>query len=263
LRFKTEKQMIWRALLFPGGGYFYTGHWALGVLDALVETLLVFWVAAWALVATGYPQPFRGPLEARLTQSEALFAAVFIAFVLGIEKLLTIHHGKRFLQVFIPARAQPSPARWALFGLAAYGLIGLSLWVATPPQQTLAQLAPDLAIESAEFGTFHSDAQGNLAFNAATLVPKTEGQGYGWVVNLRTTRPKVHVLEQQIVWDVTVQHEGGEPQPLTLNNEYDLDALNGVIYSTWTMEADEPSGRRTIKVYIEGTLVKEFEYRVP
>ncbi|MCI0404246.1 MAG: hypothetical protein L0212_12135 [Acidobacteria bacterium] len=263
LRFKTTKEMIWRSVLFPGGGYFYTGHWSLGILDALVESFLVFGVAMWVAVAAGFAQPFRGPLEPQATSSEALAAAAFLVVILAIEKLFTIYHGKRFLQVFIPARARPSRVRWALFAVGVYGLIGLSLSAVTQPRPTLAQLAPDLAVETAEFGTFGSDQQGNLTFSAATLVPRTQGQSYGWVMSLRTTRPKVHVLEEHIVWDVSVERDGGEPQPLTLNNEYDFDALNGVIYSTWTTEADEPSGRRTFKVYIEGTLVKEFQYTVP
>ncbi|MGH9777844.1 MAG: hypothetical protein ACRD5I_05480 [Candidatus Acidiferrales bacterium] len=263
LRFKTQKEMTWRSLLFPGGGYFYTGYWSLGVMDALVESFLLFALAAWLLAAAGFSQPFRGPLEPRLTPGEALASAGIIVLILAIEKLFTIHHGRRFLQVLIPARARPSPARWALFGVAAYGLIGLALWGMIAPQPTLAQLAPDLAVETAEFGTFQSDTEGSVSFVPATLVPRTPGLQYGWVVNLRTTRPKVHVLEEHIVWDASVEREGGEPQPLTLNNEYDLDALGGVIYSLWTMEADEPSGRRTLKVSIEGTLVREFEYVVP
>ncbi len=131
LRFKTTKEMIWRSVLFPGGGYFYTGHWSLGILDALVESFLLLGVVLWAAVAAGFAQPFREPLEPQAASSEALASLVFFVVILAIEKLFTIYHGKRFLQVFIPARAQPSPLRWALFGLAVYGLIGLTLWAAS------------------------------------------------------------------------------------------------------------------------------------
>jgi hypothetical protein len=263
LRFKTDRELIWRSVLFPGGGYFYAGYWTLGVLDALVEGFLLFAVAAWLLAAVGFSEPFRGPLEPRSSSGEALGAAVVIAIVLAVEKLFTIYHGRRFLQVLIPARARPSPVGWGLFAAAAYGLIVVGLWSVATPRPTVMQLAPDLTVEAAEFGTFQSDPQGNLDFTAATSVPKRPGQSYGWVVNVRTSRLKLHVREEHIIWDVQVQKESGEQGPMTVFNEVDVEPTGGVIYSTWQVAPDEPSGRRTLKVSIEGTLVKEFQYTVP
>ncbi len=263
LRFKTTTGMIWRSIVFPGGGYFYTGHWALGVADAFVESVLVFALVAWLLVAAGFPNPFRGPLEARTSPGEAIASVAILALVLSFEKILTIHHGKRFLRDFIPARESSRKVGWAAYAVGVYGAMALLLWAITPAKPTLTQLGPDLAVEAAEFGTFGTDSEGNPLFTAASLVPKTQGQQYGWIVNLHTTRPKVHLREEHTVWNVSVESDGGEAKPLTLVNESDVETASGIIYNTWTMEASEPSGRRTVKVFIEGFLVKSFDYNVP
>lgn len=77
------------SILLPGGGYFYTGHPWLGLGDLVVE-LTLLWLVFVAL--TGLVQGRPG--------AEIGVATFGIAFV--IEKLITIHHAKRYISEFIP-----------------------------------------------------------------------------------------------------------------------------------------------------------------
>ena len=116
LVFKDESTMLRRALLIPGGGYFYCGQTLLGVLDLFAEAwlILVLVVCALGAVATwGKPAPTNPDAT---DATGYLILAIFMAFVLGLKKLLTIHHSRRFVRDFIstgqkdPMRAQMAAA---------------------------------------------------------------------------------------------------------------------------------------------------------
>ena len=101
LTFKDEKTMIRRSLLIPGGGYFYTGHWFLGVGDFVAEAILLFLVVISVLLAFGF---LAEPGEPQVTAGVALFEVAFFGGILGVEKLFTIYHCRRFIRDFIPTR---------------------------------------------------------------------------------------------------------------------------------------------------------------
>jgi len=108
LTFKNEKTMVRRSLLIPGGGYFYVGHWFLGLGDFILEAILLCWTLMFAWAAglaimklpvqslQGQPEPAPEPAAVYL------LCAGFFAFILTIEKLMTIHHCRRFIREFIP-----------------------------------------------------------------------------------------------------------------------------------------------------------------
>lgn len=101
--FKDEKTMVRRSLLIPGGGYFYTGHWFLGLGDFFVEAYLLVVLIVVLGFAMGFIKDTSGnPGEASLAGGEAWIAAGFVAAILVVEKLLTIHHCRRFIREFIP-----------------------------------------------------------------------------------------------------------------------------------------------------------------
>ncbi len=101
LAFKDEKTMVRRSLLIPGGGYFYVGHWFLGIGDFIVEAYLLILGVVFVIAAVsptiGAPS---GPGAGG--SGEAWGIAVFLALVLAVEKWLTIHHCRRFIREFIP-----------------------------------------------------------------------------------------------------------------------------------------------------------------
>lgn len=102
LTFKDEKTMVRRSLLIPGGGYFYVGHWFLGLADFIVEAYLVILVVIFVLVAFGMPDSLFEPNELPATTGVDLFLAALVAVILALEKWLTIHHCRRFIREFIP-----------------------------------------------------------------------------------------------------------------------------------------------------------------
>lgn len=91
LEFKNLKQAIKLSLLFPGGGYFYTDHPIMGLGDAIVETILLI-----ALISTFISAFAVHELPV------ALAAVIPIAFVLTLEKMITIYDTKHFINEYIP-----------------------------------------------------------------------------------------------------------------------------------------------------------------
>jgi hypothetical protein len=270
LRFRDEKTMIVRSLQIPGGGYFYARQWFLGALDALFEAVILAFLMIWVLVALGMPEPFLQPLKPYSTTGEAWFVAGLLGLILVVEKLLTIYHGRRFVRDFMPAETQVGRKGWAVIGLVSYGLMALIVWAAVPNEGPLLQVAPDLAIQNAHFGLFRTDRDGFYQFTDTRTVPNKEGQQYGWVLRLRTSRETVSFKEEYFLLepaDVFAGQEAGEAGlaatilPAT-TNEDEQAPEGGLIASTWVVESGEPTGQRQIKIFLEGMLVETFTFYV-
>ena len=252
LAFATQREMTWRSVLFPGGGYFYVGHTGLGVLDTIPESILTFAVVMWLLTAVGLPQPFLGPLDPYASRSGALAVAAIIAVLLVLEKLLTILHGRHFVQRFIPLDKPPSRVRWAIWGVAAYGAIAAILWASIPEEKPLLEVAPDLVVYKAEFGLFGTTREGVVTFTPTSVVPHKPGQTYGFVLRFRTPRPSVK-------FRVEFSAPGMELVP---GEDSMAEAEGGVIARYWQIAPDEPAGPQTLKVSLDGKLVRSFSFSV-
>lgn len=99
LKFKDGERAMTLSLLYPGGGYFYTGHPFLGVGDALVESFLLIVVIAGLvnlLIGEGAPG--------------AWASVVIYGVALIIEKAETIYHTKHYVHEYIPLEDNFSPA---------------------------------------------------------------------------------------------------------------------------------------------------------
>jgi hypothetical protein len=97
LLFKNKDTAVRRSLLIPGGGYFYTGHTFLGVMDAIAEGFLILLIVFVLLdISSGGPPGPDGDAAPWGT-------VIFLLVLLGIEKLFTIHHANRFIRDYIPA----------------------------------------------------------------------------------------------------------------------------------------------------------------
>ena len=97
LLFKDKATALRRSLLIPGGGYFYTGHIFLGVMDAIAEGFLMLIILLLLLEVAGVTATPPGEQPA-----DWAIVVVFL-FLLGVEKLFTIHHANRFIRDYIPA----------------------------------------------------------------------------------------------------------------------------------------------------------------
>ena len=96
--FKTAAEARKYSLLFPGGGYFYVKRPLLGVLDAIGESYLGI------MTLLGFVATVLGNVE-------AIGIVVMFSVILGLEKLMTIYHAKKFVAEFIPKAASQPRAR--------------------------------------------------------------------------------------------------------------------------------------------------------
>lgn len=88
--FKNRRRALFWSLIAPGGGYFYTGHPVLGVLDAGAEIVLLLFVVVGLIMA------LEGEPGAWTTVG---VGGVLLAF----EKLITIYHANHYVAEFLPA----------------------------------------------------------------------------------------------------------------------------------------------------------------
>lgn len=255
LAFATDREIIRRSLLFPGGGYFYVGQPTLGILDAWVESVILFWLVIWLLVVAGFSEPFRGPLDQESTGTAALFVAGFFAVVLAMEKLFTIYHARHFTRGFYPLDKPPNQVKWTVLGVAAYALILSAAWAVIPPPETpLMTVASDVVIYRADFGVFNALPNRSISFTPTSTVPRTPGQLYGFVLRLRTPRPPLKMSMQFVL--------GPEPDEALPPIEATTETAGEVIARYWEVEPDEPRGRQTLKVTLEGVSVGNFHFTV-
>ena len=86
-QFKSRSRATKLSWMFPGGGYFYTGHPLMGFSDAVTEVILTVLLVA-SIVS--------------ITKGEPAFPAALFGFILVIEKLMTVHHAIGWIEEFIP-----------------------------------------------------------------------------------------------------------------------------------------------------------------
>jgi len=89
LEFKNEKQTRRISIIYPGGGYFYTGHPFLGLSDALAEIYLTFLVIAEFFAAIS-------------GVAGSIYTLVLLGVILALEKALTVYHSNHFIKEYIP-----------------------------------------------------------------------------------------------------------------------------------------------------------------
>jgi len=96
LEFKNSAVGKRISILYPGGGYFYTGHWWLGIGDAITEAILLVLVVI-ALIDT-----LQGG-------KDGISSLVLFSIVLAFEKGLTVYHLNHFIKEYIPIEKKITP----------------------------------------------------------------------------------------------------------------------------------------------------------
>jgi len=99
LKFKNKIVAYILAILFPGGGYFYTRHYLLGLLDAIVEIFLLLYIAVTV-------KDLFGEVEGSMRYVLVL-GAIFVAV-----KVISVIHSTHFIEECIPRKKeiQTNPA---------------------------------------------------------------------------------------------------------------------------------------------------------
>jgi hypothetical protein len=91
LEFKSRRQAVRRALLLPGGGWFYTGYPMLGVLYALIEVLLLVDIML-----------SLGEILAGVGGEKEWVQIIVSGGLLALEKSLAVLHARRSVEDYIP-----------------------------------------------------------------------------------------------------------------------------------------------------------------
>lgn len=122
----------------------------------------------------------------------------------------------------------------------------------------------------AEFGLFNPPGSGKPAFAPVKVVPLVPNQGYGWIILLRTDKQKIKWREEFTL--PAKPGTWGEPEPLGARSvssdgrvsmtEREVTLDRGVIFNTWAVAPGDPKGHYVIRVFIEGTLARVFEFDV-
>lgn len=148
----------------------------------------------------------------------------------------------------------------ALLGL----LCGLLIASASAAPDTPAA-APSVQIGAASFGLFDARTPGELSFEASKVVPRREGQRYGWVIEVKTAKRRVSVREEYLLPPKAT----AAPAPDTLLmdtrrqvSQRELALYDGKIYGEWSVGPGEPPGHRHLQVFVDNVLAGDFEFEM-
>jgi hypothetical protein len=108
--FKSRTKARNLSLWLPGGGYFYTGHPYLGVIDAAVEILFLAVIISSLIPSAANPD------------GDLALAAIFAVF-LAIEKAITVYHANHFVKEYLPVEGVEIRRRPLRMVLGAIGMV--------------------------------------------------------------------------------------------------------------------------------------------
>ncbi|MDR0440841.1 MAG: hypothetical protein LBI59_07640 [Candidatus Accumulibacter sp.] len=128
-----------------------------------------------------------------------------------------------------------------------------------------------LELVAAEFGLFDASDPLRVIFSPADVVPRREGQRYGWMIELRDAPRSVSVREEYLLPGRTsgAFTESDEGAKLVIPMERrsqvsqrQLVPVDGVIYGEWSVGPREPAGPRRLEVIVEEEAVAVFDFEV-
>lgn len=129
-------------------------------------------------------------------------------------------------------------------------------------------------IVSAEFGIFDASNPSELVFEPTVVVPHRQGQRYGWIIEVHTTKNSLSVREEYVlpnpqtpsraeqVTDSSSESLSIPAQRRNQVSQRQLVPVDGKIYGEWAVGPSEPAGHRHLQVLIEGQFAASFEYDV-
>jgi len=98
LKFKTKTATLIFSIIFPGGGYFYTRRYFLGIIVALVEIILLAFIG-------------QSLVNIQNDVGGSIYLLLISVLVLLVEKTAMIVHTTDFIKEFIPKRRTIGPKR--------------------------------------------------------------------------------------------------------------------------------------------------------
>jgi len=147
--------------------------------------------------------------------------------------------------------------------------LGLAL-MANSAWSAPAEPVAEVEVVAAEFGLFE-ERKGDLVFTPAEVVPHVLGQRYGWVIEVKTKKRPLAVVEEYVV----PHPNQGSPTELEVARNLGLSndkripvsqrlltPMDDHIYAEWSVGPNEPVGHRRLQVLIEGRVAARFEFDV-
>jgi hypothetical protein len=168
-----------------------------------------------------------------------------------------------------PAYANVSANMKVLRALLALLLLpsGVALAAIT---ENVTPLLRDIEVIRAEFGLFNPPETGKPPFVPSKTVPLTENQAYGWVILLKTTKARIKWREEFMLPSPPATWGSGELQSRQSISEdrrvsvieREVEPDEGMIFNVWDVAPGDPAGRYVIRVIIDDTLERVFEFDV-
>lgn len=128
---------------------------------------------------------------------------------------------------------------------------------------------PPVEILDARFGLLTKSPDGKTSFTDATTIPLKEGQGYGWIIYLRTNKPSIKVNETIKLAGPTEWGISEKPDVVSVispdKTSLSVDRIKSGnlerISGGWGISKEDPPGAASITVKIEG-VEKKFDFNL-
>ena len=107
-------------------------------------------------------------------------------------------------------------------------------------------------------------------FERAKKVPLKPGTSFGWLVELKTRKPRIKWREEFALpaapktWGPTEKQDRrriSEDKKVSVI-EREVEPERGLIFNFWTLAEGDPAGRYTFRIFVEGVRVATFEFDV-
>lgn len=156
--------------------------------------------------------------------------------------------------------------------ISLFSLFAMSFFtpvIASPLDQPV-NATDSYEVVYADFGLFNHPNSGKPPFLPSKVIPLTQYQSYGWVIHLRTDKQKIKWKEEFTLPEKPSTWGGPAvfgTQKISTDGrvsvtEREVSPNNGEIFNMWQVAPGDPKGRYTIRVFIEGALVRVFEFDV-
>lgn len=138
------------------------------------------------------------------------------------------------------------------------------------PSNEAAVTSSAYEVIQADFGLFYPPESGKPQFVPAKVVPLIPNQGYGWVMLLRTDKPKIKWREEFTLPEKP--DTWGDPESLGTRSvsidgrvsitEREVSSDRGIISNFWAVVPGDPAGRYIIRVFVDDALAGVFGFDV-
>ncbi|MGE5339471.1 MAG: hypothetical protein ACM3PU_16700 [Gemmatimonadota bacterium] len=156
-----------------------------------------------------------------------------------------------------------------LAGAAIFAIHGIAPAIAQDPSAT-PQAPAQIEVVSAQFGVFGADAEGRRVLLETTKFPAIVSAPYGWYVIFKASKPTVIWREEFELPEAPPTWGPGEalgifsvsPDRRTAVTERIVPTRVGFITNEWRYAPGDPIGAHSMRVYIDGQLIREFKFEI-